>query len=132
MMEYYEDTFTDYDNKKVIVCWTERLWNKHLRKHQLKDFRHTSFLISEALLKPSLVLRGMKPDQKRELIQCYYQEHKRHQSDVYFTKIVTGCDRSPFYVKTAFVQWMFCDLVVQEKRYPEDFKEIWREQKTFL
>jgi len=131
-MIYFQDDFTDYDNNKIKVRWTKKLWDDHLSKHpEIRTRKNAAALIAGAITKPSLVLKGRKKDTKRELIRCYYKEHKRHQSDVYFTKVVVSCNTNPFYIKTVFTQWLFCDLVVQEKNY-NHFKEIWRELGTYL
>lgn len=81
-------------------------------------------------MEPSLVMLGTNP-LTQETIRCYYKERKRNQNDVYFTKVIVGCECNPFYVKTIFMQWLFWHLVVQEKKY-NDFKEIWRDPKTYL
>ena len=129
-MNYYRDNFTDYKNARIVVDWTQKLWNNHVRKHpEIKDLSHTSTLIRDALSKPSLVVEGQKPGDG-ELIVCYYKEHKRHGNDVYYTKVVIGCNKKRLYVKTVFARWTRYDIAVQEKKY--NFKEIFRDSKTYL
>lgn len=131
-MIYYSDSFTDYEGGAVVVGWTQEVWESHLNKHpEITSREQTSNLIRKALSSPSLVMDGKRDGDGEVRTRCYYKEHKRDRSYVYFTKVVVGCDRSLFYVKTVFVQWLFSDIVVQEKRY-NNFKEIWRDQETYL
>jgi hypothetical protein len=131
-MAYYEDNFVDYDSNKVKIKWTKELWEYHLNKHpEIQNFKTASSLITKALSNPSIVLAGENVGKKKESTRCYYIEHKRDQSNIYFTKVVLCCSKYCFYVKTVFAQWQFWDLVLQEKKY-NNFKEIWRSSKTYL
>ncbi|MEK7184610.1 MAG: hypothetical protein AAB683_00540 [Patescibacteria group bacterium] len=128
---FYTDNFKDYLGKPIKLCWTEKLWLTHLNKHpEIIDPTTTSFLISEALLTPSLVVTGYRPGNAREMIVCYYKEHKRNGNEIYYSKVVTGCNGPDLYVKTVFKGWALCIYAVQEKKY--NFKELYREEKTFL
>ena len=130
--DYYSDSFADHEGRAVKVHWTKDVWEYHLNKHpEIKSRENASKMIREALGKPSLVMEGRREGDGEEITRCYYKEHKRNETNVYFTKVVVGCNENPFYIKTVFAQWLFCDIVVQEKKYP-NFKEIWREQKTYL
>ncbi len=128
---FYSDEFEDYRKEKVTLCWTEKLWNKHVSKHiEIIDPVTTSNLIREVLLHPSLVVTGQRPGKASEVLVCYYKEHKRNKSDVYFTKVVIGSTESKLYVKTVFMEWALCIYAVQEKKY--NFKELYRDTNTYL
>ena len=131
-MDYYSQSFTDHEGKDVHVRWTKKVWDGHLNKHpEIKSREFASGLILETLTKPSLVMDGRREGDGGERTRCYYKEHKRNKTSVFFTKVTVGCNSNPYYVKTVFVQWLFCDIVVQERKYP-NFKEIWRDPKTYL
>ena len=131
-MIYYSDSFTDYEGEAVAVSWTQEVWESHLNKHpEITSPEWASNLIKETLSSPSLVMDGKRDGDGEVRTRCYCKEHKRDGSYLYFTKVVTGCDRSPFYIKTVFVQWLFHGIVVQEKKY-NNFKEVWRDPKTYL
>ena len=130
-MPDYKDNFKDYRGKTIQVDWSERLWNEHLNKHpEIQNRTQTSKLISEAVLAPSLVITGHKPPDGKETLICYYKEHKTSGTDVYYSKVVVGCSKSPIYVKTIFLRWALCEYAVQEKKY--HFKELYRDTKTIL
>ncbi len=135
-MSYYSDKFVDFFGNKIEVNWTRETWEFHLSKHpELQNFRTASGLIAEAILRPSLVLKRKAPNQDGEITICYYKEHKRHQGDVYYTKVVAGYKHSRhtcFYVKSVWKERCFWENIVREAKYPKIFKEIWREQTTYL
>ena len=129
-MENYQDDFCDYDKRKIRVDWSNKLWDKHLRKHpELSNQKNTSKLILESISKPSIVLTGKRPGDGETLI-CYYKECKRCKSDVYYIKTVAGCNNNPHYIKTVFMSWSLYALAIQERKY--NFKEIFRDPKTYL
>ena len=128
---FYADEFKDYRSMVINLCWTEKLWLTHLNKHpEIIDPRHTSKLINEAILEPSLVLTGYRPGSAMEMLVCYYKEHKRNGSNIYYSKVVVGCSGPELYVKTVFMGWALPLYAVQEKKY--NFKELHRDNKTFL
>ncbi|MCR4334770.1 MAG: hypothetical protein NUV47_03545 [Patescibacteria group bacterium] len=128
---FYSDSFKDYRGKPIKLCWSEELWITHLNKHpEIIDPLHTSELISKTVLEPSLVMTGYRPGNAKEMLVCYYKEHKRSESDVYYSKVVIGCSGPDLYVKTVFMGWALYIYVVQEKKY--NFKELYRDKKTFL
>jgi len=130
-MPDYQDNFKDYRGVVIQVNWSERLWNEHLNKHpEIQNLAHASKLISEAVSAPSLVITGYKPPDGKEKLICYYREYKTSGTDVYYSKVVVGCSKSPIYVKTIFLRWALCEYAVQEKKY--GFKEIHRDIKTIL
>ena len=131
-MIYYSDSFTDYNNNKLQIRWTKKTWDDHLYKHsEIKDFKTISTLITEALTRPSIVMYGENIGEKKITVRCYYKEHKKDRDQIYYTKVIVGCNYNPFYIKTVFVEWLFWHLVVREKKY-NNFKEIWRDPKTYL
>lgn len=131
-MLYYLDDFFDYESKKICIKWTKRLWEIHLKKHpELINIKNTSKLIRVAVLKPSLVMVGINPDKRGEVLHCYYQELKRHQQFITFTKVVVGCQKENYYVKSVMQKSALNYLVVKEKKYP-NFEEIWKNQNSYL
>jgi len=131
-MHHYSDSFTDFENHAVEVRWTKKVWNDHLNKHpEIQSPDTASEMIREALSSPSLVMDGTREGDGQIRTRCYYKEHKRSKTVLYFTKVVVGCNTKPFYVMTVFAQWLFWGVVVQEKKY-KNFKEIWRNPKTYL
>ena len=95
-MPDYQDNFKDYRGVVIQVNWSERLWNEHLNKHpEIQNLAHASKLISEAVSAPSLVITGYKPPDGKEKLICYYREYKTSGTDVYYSKVVVGCSKSP-------------------------------------
>ncbi len=128
---FYADDFEDYRGLPITLCWSEKLWNEHVDKHpEIISPEHASKLISEAILKPSLVVTGYGPKDKVEMLVCYYKEHKSNGNNVFYSKVVVGCRGSELYVKTIFQGWALSMYAVQEKKY--DFTELYRDQKTHL
>jgi len=131
-MAYYSDIFKDRDGNELEVKWTKKTWDFHLSKHlEIENFRTASYLITNALLKPSLVMLGKNVGERKETIRCYYKEHKQHQGKIYYTKVVARCNRIPFRVKTVWKEWLIWEKVVKEEQY-SNFKEIWKDPKTYL
>lgn len=128
---FYTDSFKDFQEKTIELCWTEKLWLTHVNKHpEILNQAYTSKLVKEALLGPSLVVTGYRPGDAKEMLVCYYKEHKRSGNEVYYSKIVVGHRGSSLYVKTVFMGWALWVYAVQEKKY--DFKELYRDIKTYL
>ena len=131
-MHYYSDSFTDFEGLAVCVHWTQKVWDGHFNKHpEIRSLEVASKMIKETLATPSLVMDGTREGDGQVRTRCYYKEHKRAKNSVYFTKVVVGCNAAPHYVMTVFAQWLFWGVIVQEKKYP-NFKEIWRDPKTYL
>ncbi len=129
-MPNYRNSFEDYSGTTIVVDWADELWTNHINKHpEIRDYAFASRLIAEALLHPSLVVSGEKPGDKENIV-CYYKQNKRYENEIHYTKVVVGCNSKPFYVKTVFQRWALFDIAVQEKKY--DFKEVYRDQKTYL
>lgn len=128
---FYEEKFKDYRGVPISLCWSEKLWFIHVDKHpEIMNPEVASRLISEAIMRPSLVVTGQRPGNSKEPLICYYKEHKSSGSNVYYSKVVIGCRGSELYVKTVFMGWAVCMYAVQEKKY--NFKELYREEKTIL
>lgn len=131
-MSYYEDDFIDYQGQKIFVNWTKRLWKEHLTKHpELFNFKSTSGLISDAVLKPSLVMAGTSLAVKGEFLYCYYKEIGRHQQVITFIKCVVGRQKDDYYVKSVMRKNASNYLVVREREY-NNFKEIWKSPNSYL
>ena len=132
MPTYYSSSFVDHLGRKIVVEWTEKLWSGHLRKHpQLIDQEHCSDMLELALKDPHVVVEGCKPGNS-ERTTVYYHELRRHQHFITYIKAVCGIAGNRMYVKTVFEETAPADLVIQEKRYPENFKETWRIQTNIL
>ncbi len=132
MSAYYSDSFTDYADSGLSVSWSEEVWIAHLRKHpQLRDTINASFMIRSTVKEPSVVLEGTKPGDS-EFTMVYYREIGYHQHFARYIKVVCGVDGKRRYVKTVFEETAPFDLVIQEKKYPQDFKEICRNQTNIL
>jgi len=131
-MNYYSNKFIDRFDNKLEVEWSKGTWDFHLSKHpEITNFKTASGLIADALSNPSLVMLGRNIGEHQEMIRCYYKEHKRYQEEIYFTKVVVRCNKTPFRIKTVWKQWLIWERVAQETKY-SNFKEIWRDQKTCL
>lgn len=128
---FYSDSFKDYRGKPIKLCWSEKLWLIHVNKHpEIISPFNTSKLIREAVLGPSLVVTGYRPGNAKEMLVCYYKQHKSSGNDVYYSKVVIGCSGPDLYVKTVFMGWSLCMYAVQEKKY--NFEELHRDEKTIL
>ena len=127
MSVYYSDSCTDYADNILVVEWSQQVWEGHLKKHpQLIDMKNASSMIHSAVGDPSVVMEGTLPGGGSELIVIYYREVRSHQIFVTYIKVVSGVDGNRRYIKTVFEERAPADLVIQEKKYPKDFKEIWR------
>jgi hypothetical protein len=132
MSAYYSDSFTDYADRILSVRWSEEVWVGHLQKHpQLRDTANASLMIRSTVEEPSVVLEGTRPGDS-EFTVVYYREVSRHQHFATCIKVVCGVNGKRRYVKTVFEETAPFDLVIQEKRYPQDFKEICRNQTNIL
>ena len=128
-MPYYRDSFKDYERRKIDVHWTEEVWEEHLRKHpELIDREHTSILIREVITEPDIVMEGKRDD---EVTLCYYKQISWHQGFIKYIKVVIGCERTHYYVKSIFQREALIEFAIQEKKYNQ-FKEIWRSQNSYL
>lgn len=132
-MSYYSDKFSDYQKEVILVNWSKETWEYHLNKHQLQNFRHASEMIKEVLLCPSIVMHGSRTvDGKNEETFCYYKEHRKINDFIDYTKVVVGCGAENKYVKSVFRKTAVHYLVVQERKYPDDFNEIWKSPNSYL
>lgn len=132
MPAFYTDSFTDYNGRHLMVEWSEPVWTGHLKKHpELKNQENASVLVRSAVEDPSVVMEGTRPGSS-ELTVVYYREVGRHQHFVTYIKVVSGIRGSRRYIKTVFEETAPLDLVIQEKKYPKEFKETWRGNTNIL
>lgn len=123
MSIYYSDTFVDYRGREIKVEWSEKLWLGHLNKHLLIDPKNCSNMIESTVKDPHVLIEGSRPGDK-ESAAIYYQELREYQNFITYIKVVCGI-RNGMYVKTVYQEAAPADLVIQEKKYPSDFKITW-------
>lgn len=130
MSSYYSEKFVDYLGRQIIIEWSEKTWTHHLKKHLLVDRKNCSSMIESTVKNPHIVMEGARPGDS-ESTAIYYQELREHQNFITYAKVVCGI-RKDLYVKTVYIEKAPADLVVQERKYPDNFKEIWRTKTNIL
>jgi hypothetical protein len=130
-MSSYSASFVDYQKRIIKVDWSEKVWLDHLKKHQLIDPQYCSNMIDSTVKNPHIVLEGSRPGDK-EATAIYYREEREYQNFITYTKVVCGIVRNKLYVKTVYIETAPADLVIQEKKYPNNFKETWRTKTHIL
>ncbi len=127
--------FRDKWGDCIKLLWNEDKWLYHLRKHsELQTPENLAKLIEAAILDPSIVMEGVEqkgmPDEEKK--RHYYKEHSRDRSYIFYTKVTIGRKSSSWYVKSVFQQNALHYLVVQENRYPQIYKQIWKNEKSYI
>lgn len=132
MTNYYLNSFVDFRDRKISVDWSEKVWLGHLKKHpQLIDHKNCSNMIESTVKSPNVIMEGSRPGNS-EAITVYYRELHRHQHFITYIKVVCCLHSNNLYVKTIYEETAPMDLVIQEKKYPNNFKEIWRTETNIL
>lgn len=127
--------FIDKWGDNIELLWNEDKWEYHLRRHpQLQTPSNLNKLIEAAILEPSIVMEGIEHEgtKNEEKKRHYYKEHGRDQNYIFYTKVTVGCGKSSWYVKSVFQQGALHFLVVQENKYPKIYKQIWKDQKSYI
>jgi hypothetical protein len=132
MSNHLTAEFVDYRGQKIKMDWSENVWRGHLKKHpQLIDRKNCSDMIESTVKKPHVVMEGSRPGNS-ETNAIYYQELRRYQHFITYSKVVCCIRNKNLYVKTVYEETAPLDLVIQEKKYPQNFKEIWRTETNIL